>query len=110
MAVVLTSTTSPQNELEHGVSEDWRNAEALKPVEEAKPEVEQAELPLEPEVEAEPEKPKEQPKGHKSGWQKRIDKLTARNPFSRRKTKNTALGRQPRQRRNQNLKGRKSQS
>ena len=91
MAVVLTSTTSPQNELEHGVSEDWRNAEALKPAQtelplEVKPDAEETTTEVQPAGEVDndvdkgiPEKPKEQPKGHKSGWQKRIDKLTARN-------------------------------
>jgi hypothetical protein len=77
MAVVLTSTTSPQAELEHGVSETWRDpfvpeGEKL----EEKPKAE------EPVVEAEPEAEPEvapKPKEHKSGWQKRIDKLTARN-------------------------------
>src|SRR5208283_4689784 len=79
MAVVLTSTTEPQENLEHAVSEEWRDAEALKPAlkpieEPPKPEVEEPT----PEAEPQPEvavKPKE----HKSGWQKRIDKLTARN-------------------------------
>ena len=74
MAVVLTSTTSPQAELEHGVSEEWRDpfipeGEKLDEKSEEKPK-EEAEAPS-----AEASKPKE----HKSGWQKRIDKLTARN-------------------------------
>jgi hypothetical protein len=73
MTITITSTTSPQAELDHAVSENWRDpfiseGEKL----EEKPKAE------EPVVEAEPEAaPK--PKEHKSGWQKRIDKLTARN-------------------------------
>lgn len=76
MGVILASTTSPQEELEHGVSENWREPFVPKPAEEApKPEGEEPEVPAE-----EAPKAEEKPKGHKGGGpQKRIDKLTARN-------------------------------
>ncbi len=74
MAVVITSTTAPQAELDHAVGEDWR--EGQEPIEEPKPVVEEA-APETAEEEPKPEPAKA--KEHKSGWQKRIDKLTARN-------------------------------
>jgi hypothetical protein len=75
MAVVITSTTSSQQELDHAVSDEWR--EPPKPAEEppaAEPEPEEA-----PPVEAKVEEEKPKPKEHKGGRDKRIDKLTARN-------------------------------
>ena len=79
MAVVITSTTSSQAELDHAVSENWRELPEEKPAEEPVPTP--AEEPAaEPEAEPEtPEAEKPKAKEHKSGWQKRIDKLTARN-------------------------------
>src|SRR5208283_4611149 len=82
MEVVLTSTTSPQAELEHGVSEEWRDP--FIPEGEKLDEAKTKEVA--PDVvddksgegdEGAQRLPK--PKEHKSGWQKRIDKLTARN-------------------------------
>jgi hypothetical protein len=77
MAVVITSTTSTQEELNHAVSDEWR--EPPKPAEEpvaAEPE----ETPTaEGTVETETKEEKPKAKEHKGGWQKRIDKLTARN-------------------------------
>jgi hypothetical protein len=73
MTVVMTSTTSPQADLDHAVSENWRELPKEPVVEPT--EGEEPKTPVE-EV-ATDEKPKE--KEHKSGWQKRIDKLTARN-------------------------------
>lgn len=79
---VLTSTTSTKEEMEHALSPEWRDAAALP--EAPKPEVDAPEG-EEPETAAAPEpaeetesKPKE-PAKRKSGWEKRIDKLTARN-------------------------------
>lgn len=87
MAVVITSTTSSQAELNHGTSDSWRDAAALdefKAAETGAP-VKEPEAVVEPEAEepkeadaAEPEAPKLEPKPnkHKGGTDKRIDKLT----------------------------------
>jgi hypothetical protein len=78
MAVVITSTTSSQEDLNHAVSDEWREP-LNKPVE-AEPAEEPEEPPaVEGAAEPEPKEEKPKPKEHKSGWQKRIDKLTARN-------------------------------
>ena len=83
MAVVITSTTSAQKDMDHAVSDNWREA----PPEEVVPEVAPApeKEPVEPEAkESETEtKPEPEqaakPKEHKSGWQRRVDKLVAQN-------------------------------
>jgi hypothetical protein len=73
--LVMTSTTQPAEELEHAVSDSWRELPEEKPAEvPPKPE---EQPPAEEPPEGKPSAPKE--KDHKSGWQKRIDKLTARN-------------------------------
>lgn len=81
--LTITSTTSSQEQIDHAVSDNWREpfvpkeepaVEPAEPKEEV--EVSPAEEPKEEKVEAKP------PKGHKGGGQqKRIDKLTARNAF-----------------------------
>ncbi len=81
MGITITSTTSPQAELDHAASEEWR--EPFEPKEETP---KQEELELKPaETASEPETTEAEvakPKGHKGGGsQKRIDKLTARNFF-----------------------------
>ena len=91
MAIVLTSTTDTQENMDHAASEKWREAPEVKPKAEPAPEVEPEQEPVEvpEEPNAEPAEPAEEPETeteaaeakprHKSGWQKRIDKLTARN-------------------------------
>lgn len=72
--LVITSTTSSQEDIDHAVSDNWREPPAPKPTEAAaKPEESEP-----PKEQAEGEQA-QKPKDHKSGWQKRIDKLTARN-------------------------------
>lgn len=76
--VTLASTTSSQEELEHAASENWREPFEPKPEERKEtPEGKQPETAAaqEPAEKEESKKPQE----HKSGWQKRIDKLTAKN-------------------------------
>lgn len=79
--VTMTSTTASKEELEHAVSDKWREPfvapEPPKPDEESEAEETPAQTAPEPEAGEETESDKPQPK--KSGWQKRIDKLTARN-------------------------------
>ncbi len=89
MTIVLTSTTSPQSEMDHAVSDNWREPpepkEKPEPAPEPEPEQEPVEVPEEPaEPAAEPEpetevESKAAKAPHKSGFQRRIDKLTARN-------------------------------
>src|ERR1700675_14391 len=73
MTVVMTSTNSPQADLDHAVSEDWREPQ---PEPKAEPEVAET-------VEETPkggETPETKAKGHKGGGiLKRVDKLTAIN-------------------------------
>jgi hypothetical protein len=78
--LTLTSTTSSQEQMEHAVSDNWREP-FVPPV--AAPAVETPEAEVEPETPAVPEtaettesKPKDKPK---SRAQRAIDKLTARN-------------------------------
>jgi hypothetical protein len=84
MAPTLTSTTSTKEEMEHALSENWRETpvipDAPKPSEAEAPEdaepapktADESETPETPES----EKPKDKPK---SKYQRTIDKLTARN-------------------------------
>ena len=78
MAIVLTSTTSSQADMEHAISENWREApssvEPEKP--DTAPEAPEAETP-EAAAESEPAEAKESKP--KSRAQRAIDKLTARN-------------------------------
>jgi hypothetical protein len=76
MAVVITSTTSPQEHLDHAVSEEWRQPQPEK--EEVKDDTETVETEEVKKEEEAGEKPA--PKGHKGGGiLKRVDKLTAIN-------------------------------
>lgn len=70
MAVVITSTTSTKEEMEHAASDNWR--EPYTPPE--APPVERTPS----EIEGESGTPPPQEK-KTNGWQKRVDKLTARN-------------------------------
>jgi hypothetical protein len=78
----LTSMTSTQEEMEHALSENWRTPpqpkEAVAAPAVAEPEAPEVKEPEKPAV-SEPAESQEQPKEKRSGWQKRIDKLTARN-------------------------------
>jgi hypothetical protein len=66
--------------MDHAASEEWREPPAeTAPEPVAEPEPETPETPEPAEDKAAPEEDKPKPKEHKSGWQKRIDKLTARN-------------------------------
>lgn len=81
--VTLASTTSPQAELEHAASENWRTP-FVAPAPEPKPEAEHSEPAPEGDgtsaTGTEPAKPGEKPPTEtKNGWQKRVDRLTARN-------------------------------
>ena len=78
MAVVITSTTSTQKDMDHAASENWRTKPEPEPVDPNETpevvEVEQPEAAAAPEpAETESEHPK-----RKGGYQKKIDKLSAR--------------------------------
>lgn len=78
MAITLTSTTSSKEDMEHAVSENWR--EAPIPVDPPKVDTEAPEVEeTQPEAAAEPEPAEKQESKPKSRAQRAIDKLTARN-------------------------------
>lgn len=77
MAVILTSTTEPQENLDHGVSDDWRKPPEPKPAEE----VPQAgdETPAETAAAEETAEPQESEKPkRKGGYQRTIEKQNRR--------------------------------
>lgn len=80
MAIVITSTTSSQEQLDHATSENWREPfeePAPKPVPTAEPEEELAETPAkeaEPEAKEKTERPK-----RKGGFQRTIERLRSEN-------------------------------
>lgn len=77
---VLASTTEPIEQMEHAVSEEWRQPFVPKDAPaDAAPEAEAAPAETTPDSEAGEETEQQKPTEKKSGWQKRIDKLTARN-------------------------------
>jgi hypothetical protein len=84
--VTLASTTSSQAELEHAASENWREP-YVPPAEEKPPGTESSTTEGKSATESETvpageQKQETKPEGKsesKTGWQKRVDRLTARN-------------------------------
>lgn len=77
--ITFASTTSSVAELEHAASDDWRDIEAA-PKEEVKPEPEKGKSEAESETAIGDSKPGNvELKVSKNGYEKRIDRLTARN-------------------------------
>jgi hypothetical protein len=76
--ITIASTTSSQAELEHATGENWREP-FVKPEEKEESEPAEGKTETESEPVTTEQKPERQKGESHSGWQKRVDRLTARN-------------------------------